>query len=110
MSDEPSPPVSRGANILLVDDRPADLLALEVILADVGDHLVRASSGEHALTLLAERDFAVVLLDVRMPGLSGFETARRMRASDRTRHTPVVFLSAAESDEFPVVEAYRLGA
>lgn len=110
MSDEPSPPASPGANILLVDDRPADLLALEALLTGVGDSLVRASGGEQALSLLAERDFAVVLLDVRMPGLTGFETARRMRASDRTRHTPVVFLSAAESDEFPVVEAYRLGA
>jgi PAS domain S-box-containing protein len=97
-------------NILLVDDRPENLLALEVILAKPGENLLRATSGEEALRLLAAQDFAVVLLDVRMPGLSGFETAERMRASDRTRHTPVIFLSASESDEFPVVEAYRLGA
>jgi PAS domain S-box-containing protein len=95
---------------LLVDDLPANLLALEAALDGVGDRLVRAGSGEEALRALAERDFAVVLLDVRMPGLSGFETAERIRAADRTRHTPVIFLSAGESDEFPVVEAYRLGA
>jgi PAS domain S-box-containing protein len=98
------------ADILLVDDQPANLLALEAVLADLGQTLLRAGSGEEALRLLADRDVAVVLLDVRMPGLSGFETARRVRASARARHTPVIFLSAADSDEFPVVEAYRLGA
>src|SRR5688572_21432810 len=110
MSSQHLPPAPLGADILLVDDRPANLLALEAVLSGLGDHLVRAASGEEALALLAGRDFAVVLLDVQMPGLSGFETAQRMRASDRSRHTPVIFLSAAESDEFPVVEAYRLGA
>jgi PAS domain S-box-containing protein len=107
----PNTSLSPGTvDILLVDDQPANLLALEAILSDPGQNLLRAASGEQALELLAARDVAVVLLDVRMPGLSGFETAKRMRASERTRHTPVIFLSAAESDEFPVVEAYRLGA
>src|SRR5262245_49180607 len=110
MTDDLYPAAPPGANILLVDDRPANLLALEAILSGLGDDLVRASSGEEALARLAAADFAVVLLDVQMPGLSGFETAQRMRASERSRHTPVIFLSAAESDEFPVVEAYRLGA
>ncbi len=109
MPAEPAPPPP-GADILLVDDRPADLLALEAVLAGLGDALLRAASGEEALAVLAARDVAVVLLDVRMPGLSGFETARRMRASERTRHTPVIFLSADDSADFPVVEAYRLGA
>jgi PAS domain S-box-containing protein len=99
-----------AVNILLVDDQPANLLVLEAVLSELGCTLVRAASGEEALRLLADRDAAVVLLDVRMPGLSGFETARRMRAAARTRHTPVIFLSASESGEFPVVEAYRLGA
>lgn len=108
MADTALPPPR--ANILLVDDQPANLLVLEVVLSELGDTLVRAASGEDALRLLEERDFAVVLLDVRMPGLSGFETAQRMRAADRTKHTPVIFLSAAESAEFPVAEAYRLGA
>ena len=98
------------ADILLVDDQPANLLALEAILTELGENLVRAGSGEEALRVLADRDVAVVLLDVRMPGLSGFETARRVRASVRARHTPIIFLSAADSDEFPVVEAYKLGA
>jgi two-component system, cell cycle sensor histidine kinase and response regulator CckA len=102
------PPVP--VDILLVDDRPANLLALEAVLADLGETLIRAASGEEALRVLSDRDVAVVLLDVRMPGLSGFETAKQIRAADRTRHTPVIFLSASESDEFPVAEAYRLGA
>ncbi|MFO0848356.1 MAG: PAS domain S-box protein [Gemmataceae bacterium] len=106
MSD-PTPP---RANILLVDDRPANLVALEVVLADLGENLVRAGSGEEALQRLAERDFAVVLLDVLMPGLSGFETAQRVRASDRLRHTPIIFLTAADTDGFPLTEAYALGA
>lgn len=107
---DPSPPGPPGADILMVDDRPANLLALEAVLDGVGDRLVRAASGEEALALLAGRDVAVVLLDVQMPGLNGFETAKRFRALDRSRHTPIIFLSAAESDEFPVAEAYRLGA
>jgi PAS domain S-box-containing protein len=98
------------ANILLVDDRPANLLALEVVLADLGANLVRATSGEEALRLLAAERYAVVLLDVVMPGLNGFETAQRIRASDKTRHTPIIFISATEYDEFPLAEAYRLGA
>jgi CheY-like chemotaxis protein len=106
----PDHPTTPAAAILLVDDQPANLLALEAVLAGLVEDLVRASSGEEALGLLERKDFAVVLLDVRMPGLSGFDTAKRMRASGRTRHTPVIFLSAAESDEFPVVEAYKLGA
>src|SRR5215208_6613377 len=102
MPDSP-PPAPPGADILLVDDLPANLLALEAVLDGLGDRLVRAGSGVEALALLAGRDFAVVLLDVQMPGLSGFETARRMRASDRTRHTPVIFLSAGGGDDFPLV-------
>ena len=98
------------ADILLVDDQPANLLALEAVLDDVGDDLVRAASGEEALRLLAGRDFAVVLLDVQMPGLDGFETAKLIRGADRSRHTPIIFLTAAERDEFPVAEAYPLGA
>jgi PAS domain S-box-containing protein len=97
------------ANILLVDDNPANLLALEAILGALGQNLVRAGSGEEALRLLADRVFAVVLLDVRMPGLDGFGTARLMRSRERSRHTPIIFLTA--HDDHPAVEeAYALGA
>jgi PAS domain S-box-containing protein len=98
------------ANILLVDDTPANLLALEAVLADLGQNLVRAASGEEALRLAAEQDFQLVLLDVRMPGLSGFETAGRIRSRERSRHTPIIFLTAHADDTFPASEAYKLGA
>ncbi|HEV3261939.1 MAG TPA: response regulator [Gemmataceae bacterium] len=103
-------PADAQANILLVDDRPANLLALEGILAVLGQNLVEAHSGEEALRLLRDDEFAVVLLDVHMCGLDGFETARRIRAGDRSRHTPIIFLTAYESADFPVVQAYQLGA
>ena len=97
-------------NILLVDDQPANLLALEAILADPVQNLVRASSGEEALRRMQYDDFAVVLLDVYMPGLDGFETARRIRRHEQSKHTPIIFLTAKDSDDFVIAEAYRLGA
>jgi signal transduction histidine kinase len=103
-------PALPRVNILLVDDQPRNLLALEAILQDLGQNLVRANSGEEALRLLLKEDFAVILLDVQMHGLDGFETARLIRGRDRSRHTPIVFLTAFESPQFPVGEAYRLGA
>jgi PAS domain S-box-containing protein len=98
------------ANILLVDDNPANLLALETVLADLGHNLVKAASGAEALRLLLERDFAVVLLNVCMHDLDGFETAKRIRGGERSRHTPIIFLTAQESDEFSATQAYQLGA
>lgn len=103
-------PRAHAVNILLVDDSAANLLVLEAILEELGEHLVRATSGEEALLLLARDDFAVVLLDVRMPTMSGFETARRIRAHPRASRTPVVFLTATQEDEFSPDEAYQLGA
>ncbi len=97
-------------NILLVDDKVANLLALEVILADLGENLVRAGSGEEALALLEQDDFAMVLLDVRMPTMSGFDTARRIRAHPRASRTPIVFVTAALDTDFSKDEAYQLGA
>ncbi len=96
--------------ILLVDEKPANLLVLEVILAELGETLVRANSGEEALRMLARDDFAMVMLDVRMPTMSGFETARRIRECPRGRHTPILFLTAALDADFSKEEAYRLGA
>ena len=103
-------PGGHPVNILLVDDKPSNLLVLEAILDELGEHLVRATSGEQALLLLADDDFAVVLLDVRMPTMSGFETARRIRANPRASRTPIVFLTATQEDEFSPDEAYELGA
>jgi signal transduction histidine kinase len=104
MSSEP--PVS----ILLVDDQPANLLALEALLANLGQNLIKAHSGEEALRCLDHGEFAVVLLDLWMRGLSGFETAKVIRSRENSRYTPIIFLTAFESSEFPVREAYALGA
>src|SRR5438874_10064835 len=108
-SDEPGLPQPR-ARVLLVDDQAANLLALEAILGELGQDLVRAASGEEALRAMLDQDFAVVLLDVQMRGLDGFETARLIRGRERSRRTPIIFLTAHESDQFPVSEAYQLGA
>jgi signal transduction histidine kinase len=97
-------------NILLVDDQPANLLALEAVLDDLGQNLVRAHSGAEALGQLLAADFAVVLLDVQMQGLDGFETAQMIRARARSRYTPIIFLTAYESTDFSVRRAYALGA
>jgi PAS domain S-box-containing protein len=103
-------PADQKAKVLLVDDHPANLLALEAILQDLGHDLVQAHSGEEALSRLREVEFALVLLDVRMPGLDGFQTARRIRGQQRSQRTPIIFVSAQEGDEFTATEAYRLGA
>ena len=98
-----------SAPILLVDDEPANLLALEAVLENLGEPLVRAGSGEAALRQLRDQDFAAVLLDVRMPGMDGFETARLIRAQRRSRATPILFITADSSD-LSAEEAYAMGA
>jgi PAS domain S-box-containing protein len=98
------------AAILLVDDNPANLLSLRAILDDLGQALVEAHSGEEAIRRAQAEDFAVVLLDVLMPGVSGFETARAIRGHERSRHTPIIFLAAGGIDRSETEEAYRLGA
>ena len=103
-------PAASAANILLVDDQPANLLALEAILSDLGQTLVKARSGEEALRLLLRNDFAVVLLDLAMPGLDGFQTAQLIRGRERSRHTPIIFLTGHDRNDFPVDLAYQLGA
>lgn len=97
-------------NVLIVDDHPENLLALEAILESLEQNLVRASSGEEALRCLLERDFAVILLDVQMPGIDGFETAKLIRQRDRSRHTPIIFLTAFSSSDPYVFKGYSLGA
>lgn len=98
------------AAVLLVDDSPADLLAFEVVLEDLGQKLVKAKSGEEALGLLEKDDFAVVLLDVQMHGLDGMETARRIRQQERSQHTPIIFLTGYDDGGLTVERAYALGA
>ena len=96
--------------ILLVDDRPENLLALEAILEPLGQKLVRAHSGEEALRKLLRHDFAVVLLDVQMPGMNGFETAQLIKARERTRFIPIIFLTAISKEEDYVFRGYQVGA
>ncbi len=98
------------AKVLLVDDQPANLLALEAVLEDLGQVLVRASSGEEALKAVLGQDFAVILLDVQMHGLDGLATAGLIRQRERSRHTPIIFLTAHDSSDALVAEAYELGA
>jgi PAS domain S-box-containing protein len=97
-------------NILLVDDQPGNLLALEEVLTELGHHLVKARSGEEALALMLHHDFAVMVLDIQMPGLDGFDTARQVRSLDRGRDTPIIFLTAYQDPRFPMEQAYALGA
>ncbi len=102
--------VQEKVGILLVDDQPANLLALEVILGALGEELFCSTSGEEAVKLATERDFAAILLDVRMPGFSGFETAKLLRAAKRSSATPIIFITAADMDDLSVIDAYALGA
>ncbi|HLL01741.1 MAG TPA: ATP-binding protein [Myxococcaceae bacterium] len=98
------------ASILLVDDHPPNLLALEAILESLGQRLVRATSGVEALRHLLNEDFAVILLDVQMPQMDGFETARLIRQRQRSRYTPIIFLTAHSRDEADQVHGYEHGA
>src|SRR5262245_2732719 len=112
-------PRSRGAgdmetgakvNILLVDDQPSNLLALEAVLEDLGQNLVKARSGEEALRRLLEANFALILLDVQMPGIDGFETAALVRDREQSRHTPIIFLTAYERSDPQLFKGYSVGA
>jgi signal transduction histidine kinase len=96
--------------ILAVDDRPENLLAVEAVLAPLGAQVVCAGSGAEALRHLLKGEFAVVLLDVEMPGLDGFETAELIRARPRSATLPIIFLTAATHDQMRVVKGYATGA
>ncbi|HEX8561067.1 MAG TPA: response regulator [Pyrinomonadaceae bacterium] len=97
-------------NILMVDDHPQNLMALEAVLGDMGQNLVRAGSGREALKRLLEEDFALILLDVQMPGLDGYETAALAREREQSRHTPIIFLTAINQSEAQVFKGYSSGA
>jgi PAS domain S-box-containing protein len=96
--------------ILLVDDRPENLLSLEELLRDQGYELVKASSGNEALRQTLRHDFALVLLDVQMPEMDGFETAELMRANPKTRHIPIIFVTAGLKDLHFQFRGYDSGA
>lgn len=106
----PPPPAAPKASILLVDDQRANLLAVEAILESLGQNVVCAASGEEALRKLLGEDFAVVLLDVQMPGLDGYETAQLIRSRERSRLTPLIFLTAYDPPDVSVLKAYATGA
>jgi signal transduction histidine kinase/DNA-binding response OmpR family regulator len=103
-------PTTFPVNILLVDDHVENLLALEAMLEPLGQNLVKAQSGSDALKLLLRQDFAVILLDVQMPGMDGFETAELIRGRGRSKHTPIIFLTAINISDMHVSRGYQVGA
>ncbi len=96
--------------IMLVDDRNANLVALEEVLRPLGHELVTATSGDQALKLLLKEDFALIILDVAMPNLDGFETAAYMKQLERTRHIPIIFVTAINREFAEVFRGYSVGA
>ena len=96
--------------ILLVDDAPDKLLALEAALSDLGQTVVKAYSGPEALRLVLRRDFAVILLDINMPGMDGFETASLIRQRKSSAHTPIIFVTSFSTGDIEVYRGYSLGA
>ena len=98
------------ASILMVDDHPSNLLALEAILEPLGQELVKANSGEEALKFLLQREFAVILMDVQMPGMDGFQAAALIKQRERTRTIPIIFLTALSRDAAHIFKGYAHGA
>lgn len=97
-------------NILLVDDRPENLLTLEAVLASPSYQLIKANSGEEALKYVLKQDFAVILLDVQMPGLNGFDTAKLIHQRKNSRHIPIIFITAISQAAENVNQGYAVGA
>jgi len=97
-------------SILLVDDRPDKLMALEAVLADLGQNLIKATSGKDALKAVLKQDFAVILLDVNMPAMDGFETAALIRQRKKSEKTPIIFFTALSDTDTHITRGYSLGA
>ncbi len=108
--EQADPPPDDRVNILMVDDQPANLVALEAMLQGLGQNLVKAESCREALKWLLTDEFAVILLDVKMPEMDGFETATLIRERDKSRHTPILFLTAADKSQDHAVRGYAVGA
>ena len=112
LDDEPAAPqtVSYGRDILVVDDNQTNLVAIEAALSPLGRKLVLAHSGVEALARLLEQDFALIILDVAMPGMDGFETARMVRSREKNRATPIIFVTGLSWQDDAVLRGYELGA
>jgi two-component system sensor histidine kinase/response regulator len=109
------PPVQTASrqekvNILMVDDSPDKLIAMESVLEDLGQNLIKAFSGEEALRLLLKQEFALILLDVNMPGIDGFETAQLIRKRQSLEHIPIIFVTALSTTDADVFKGYSFGA
>jgi len=114
LPDENESPAARGTGrarvkILMVDDRPANLLTTQAVLDDLGEDLVTAASAHEAVQHLLREDFGLILLDVMMPEMDGFELARQIRRLRRSRHTPIIFLTAAGNED-SLIKGYEMGA
>src|SRR5687768_13608952 len=97
-------------SVLVVDDRPANLLALEILIQDLGYYAILANSGSDALKQLLEVEFACVLLDLRMPGINGLETAALIRKRERHKDLPIMFITSTEPSLAEQSQGYSLGA
>ena len=106
----PQDRTDQSAGILLVDDMEDNLRALEAVLGSLNEPLVRARSGEEAMKALLRRRFAVVLLDIRMPGMDGFETAAHIKRLDQTKDVPIIFLTGTDADAGYAFRGYATGA
>jgi signal transduction histidine kinase len=102
--------ITEPVNILMVDDQPSKLLSYEVMLGELGENLVKAASGREALELLLKMDFAVVLMDVSMPELDGFELAEMIRQHPRFQKTAIIFISAVHLTDVDRLKGYERGA
>ena len=96
----------RSANVLIVDDQPENLLALRAVLDPVNVNVIEAGSGEEALKRLLHDDFAVILLDVQMPEMDGFETAELIKRRSKTQDIPIIFLTAIDKEQQKVFKGY----
>ena len=97
---------TQKVNILMVDDHPENLLALEAVLTSPNYNLISAYSGKEALKCMLQHDFAVILLDVQMPGLNGFDTAKLIKAREKTKNIPIIFITAISQDMEHVHQGY----
>ncbi len=102
--------MNRIVNILVVDDRPEGVMAVQAVLHDPSYNVVTAASGNEALRHLLAQDFAVILMDVQMPIMNGFETAQVIKTREKTRDIPIIFMSAINQDEVYVYQGYKVGA